>query len=380
MPPGAGRSYAAGMVAPAALAPRRNDVLLATALVAVSQVEVWGYGAGGGSLAAALCLGLAGAALMLRRRAPILATGLVVVALMLCARYAGEPFSATSVLAFTVGFFSIGALPARRRSLAALGVALGLAGFAVHPLSLNNYLAIALSSIALPWLLGALWLRSRTGRLEEQRRREAAELAVAAERLRLARELHDVVSHNVGMIAVQAGAADVLLDKDPGRSRESLHAIEAGARSTLVELRRLLGLLRNDDPDPLTAVPGLAALPGLIEPVSRAGITVALEAAGNPVRLSEETEATAYRVVQEALTNVISHAGPCRVTVSLRYSVDSLDVEVSDDGSAQAGTSRGGYGLTGLRERVIAVGGSVTAGPREGGGFTVRALLPAANR
>jgi signal transduction histidine kinase len=181
------------------------------------------------------------------------------------------------------------------------------------------------------------------------------------------------------MIAVQAGAADVLLDKDPRRSRESLHAIEAGARSTLLELRRLLGLLRDDDPQPLTARPTLAALPDLIEPLGRAGIPVALEAVGDPMPVSPDVEVTAYRVVQEALTNAIAHAGPCRVTVTLGYSVDGLDVQVSDDGSGRPGTSRGGYGLAGLAERVAAVGGSVTAGPRASGGFTVRALLPLAD-
>jgi signal transduction histidine kinase len=368
------------MAMAAVLAPRRNDVLLAAALLGISQVEVWGYGAAGGSVPAALTLGLAAASLSLRGRDPIVTTGLVAVALTLCAHYAGEPFSATSVLTFTIGFFSIGAMPAPRRSLAALGLALVLAAFAVHPLTLNDYLAVALSSIVLPWLLGALWSRHRSARREEERRREAAELAVAAERLRLARELHDVVSHNVGMIAVQAGAADILLDKDPRRSRESLHAIEAGARSTLLELRRLLGLLRDDDPEPLTARPTLAALPELIEPLGRAGIPVALEAAGDPIPVSPEVEVTAYRVVQEALTNVIAHAGPCRVSVTLRYAVDDLEVQVSDDGSGRPGTSGGGYGLAGLEERVAAVGGCLTAGPRDGGGFTVRALLPMANR
>jgi signal transduction histidine kinase len=368
------------MAVVAVLAPRRNDVLLAVALLGISQVEVWGYGAAGGSVPAALTLGLAAAALIVRGRYPILTTGVVAAALTLCARYAGEPFSATSVLTFTIGFFSIGAMAARRRSLAALGAALGLAVFAVNPLTLNDYLAIALSSIALPWLLGALWSRHRSARREEERRREAAELAVAAERLRLAQELHDVVSHNVGMIAVQAGAADVLLDRDPAGSRESLHAIEAGARSTLLELRRLLGLLRDDDPEPLTARPSLEALPGLIESLRRAGIPVALEAAGPPVSVPQDVEVTAYRVVQEALTNVVSHAGPCRVTVTLRYSVDDLDVEIADDGSGRPGTSGGGYGLAGLGERVAAVGGHLTAGPRDGGGFTVRALLPVAHR
>ena len=182
------------------------------------------------------------------------------------------------------------------------------------------------------------------------------------------------------MVAVQAGAADVLLDKDPRRSRESLHAIEAGARSTLLELRRLLGLLRDDDPEPLTARPTLAALPDLIEPLSRAGIPVALEAAGDPLPLNPDVEVTAYRIVQEALTNVIAHAGPCRATVTLQYSPAGLDVRITDDGSVRPGTSRGGYGLAGLDERVAAVGGSLTAGPRDGGGFAVRALLPVAGR
>lgn len=367
------------MAVAAVLAPRRNDVLLAAALLGISQVEVWGYGAAGGSVRAALTLGLAAAALSLRGRDPILTTGLVAAALTLCALYAGEPFSATSVLTFTIGFFSIGAMPGRRRSLAALGLALVLAVFAVDPLTLNDYLAIAMSSIVLPWLLGALWSRHSSARREEERRREAAEDAVAAERLRLAQELHDVVSHNVGMIAVQAGAADILLDKDPRRSRESLHAIEAGARSTLLELRRMLGLLRDDDPQPLTARPTLAAIPRLIEPLGTAGIPVALEVVGKPVPVSPDVEVTGYRVVQEALTNVIAHAGPCQVTVTLRYSVDGVDVQVADDGSGGPGTSRGGYGLAGLAERVAAVGGSVTAGPQAGGGFTVRALLPLAD-
>ena len=130
------------------------------------------------------------------------------------------------MIAFVVGFFSIGAMSERRRSTVALVIALAVAVFPVDPLTLNNYLAIALSSIVLPWLLGLLWLRRRTAQTDERRRRrEAAESAVAVERLRLAQELHDTVSHNVGMIAVQAGAADILLDKGPAASRESLQAM-----------------------------------------------------------------------------------------------------------------------------------------------------------
>jgi signal transduction histidine kinase len=342
----------------------------------VSQLEVWGYGAAGGSAAAALTLGLAAVALVLRGRYPVLTICLVALALTLCATFAGEPFSATSVVTFLAGFFSVGAMAARRRSLVALGIALVLAVFAVDPLTVNDYLAVALSSIALPWLLGALWLRRDSGRREDQRRREAAELAVAAERLRLAQELHDTVSHNVGMIAVQAGAADVLLDKDPAASRRSLHAIEDGARATLLELRRLLGLLRADDPAAVAAPTTLAGLPGLIAPLEGAGVRVDLQALGAPVLLPSEVETAAYRVVQEALTNVLAHAGPCRVHVTLRYRPESLDVDVRDDGAATGDPGPSGYGLTGIRERVGALGGSVTAGPQPGGGFEVHALLP----
>jgi signal transduction histidine kinase len=178
------------------------------------------------------------------------------------------------------------------------------------------------------------------------------------------------------MIAVQAGAADVLLDKDPAASRTALRAIEDGARATLLELRRLLGLLRTDDPEPRTARSTLAGLPALIEPLERAGVQVSLAASGDPVPLRPEVEVAAYRVVQESLTNVVAHAGPCRVQVTVRYGPEELDVEVSDDGAAQPGSGRGGYGLTGIRERVAALGGSVDAGPRTDGGFTVHALLP----
>jgi signal transduction histidine kinase len=363
---------------PWSLAPRRQDVFLASGFLAVSQVEVWAYGVAGGSPAAALTLGSAAAAMVLRGRHPVLTTALVALALALCGDVAGEPFSATAVLTFTTGFASIGAMSQRRWSWAALVTGLALSSLAVRPLTLNDYLGISLFSILVPWLVGRLWARRREVREAEQRREAAGADAVAAERLRLAQELHDAVSHNVGMIAIQAGAADVLLDKDPARTRESLHAIEDGARSTLLELRRLLGLLRSDDPQPLTPRTTLAGLPELIDPVRGAGLEVVVQAMGDPVQVGDRVEAAAYRVVQEALTNAVAHAGPCRVAVTLRWSADELDVEVSDDGAGRPGTSHGGYGLTGIRERVTAIGGTVTAGPRADGGFTVRALLPVA--
>jgi signal transduction histidine kinase len=367
------------MTAFSRLATGRNDVVFAGVMVAVSQVEVWVYGAGGGSWRAAVTLGLAAAAMLYQRRYPVVSLAVVALGLTLCAQFAGEPVSVTSVVTFVAVMFSVGAMPQRRTSLVVLVVSLVLSAFAVDPWTLNNYLGISLSSIGVPWLLGVLWLRRSVAGDEEQRRQAAAEQAVTAERVRLAQDLHDVVSHNVGMIAVQAGAADVTLDKDPHATRESLQAIENGARETLLELRRLLGLLRDDDPDPRASRATISDLPTLFAPLGQAGVEVSLEASGAPAALSRDVELTTFRIVQEALTNVVKHAGPCRVTISLRYSPQELVVQVADDGHAPTPPeSDGGYGLSGIRERVTALGGSVTAGPRSEGGFVVDAVLPLA--
>ncbi|HEU4567626.1 MAG TPA: histidine kinase [Marmoricola sp.] len=364
--------------APETFVPLRRDALLTGVMLVVSQVEVWWYGAGGGGAFAAATLGLAAVAMLWRSRHPGVSALLVAAALFLCAQLAGEPFSATSVVTFLVAFFGVGAMPNRRLAIAALVVAVAVSPLTVEPLTLNTWLAVALSSLGMPWLLGTLWRHHLTRTDEVAQRALAAEAAVVAERRRLARELHDVVSHNVGMIAVQAGAADVLLEEDPARSRESLHAIEEGARVTLLELRRMLGLLHEEDPEPLRRSSSIADLDQMVHPLGAAGVSVALQTEGEPCALDREVEVTAYRVVQEALTNVVAHAAPCHVLVALRYLTGSLDVEIADDGTAATGTSRGGYGLTGLRERVRAVGGVFEAGPRTEGGFRVRAVLPVA--
>jgi signal transduction histidine kinase len=332
------------------LTPRRDDAVLCAVMLAVSQVEVWVYDVAGGSWAAAGTLGLAAAALLYRQRYPVMTLVLVATGLTLCAQLAGQPFSVTSVVTFVTAMFSVGAMTRRRTSLVVLVVALVLSVFTVQPLTLNNYLGISLSSIGVPWLLGALWLRRSSAREEEQRQQDAAE---------------------------RAGAADITLGKDPTATRESLHAIETGARNTLLELRRLLGLLREEDPDPGTSRAAISDLPMLFVPLEQAGVAVTLDSTGLPDELSRDLEMTAFRVVQEALTNVVKHAGPCRVTVSLRCTTDTLCIQVADDGRAPAAAdSRGGYGLSGIRERVAALGGSVNAGPHSGGGFVVEAQLP----
>ncbi len=360
--------------------PPRRDVALAAALLAVSQVEVWVYGAGGGGAPAAVGLGVAAVAMVGVSRVPVVSVVLVVAGLWFCSGYGGEPVSITSVLTFFIAFVGVGAMANRVLALATLTVALVIALPATTPLTLNNYLAIALSSIVVPWLLGQLWLRRQRHRDEQSRLAQAQIEAVTQERLRLARELHDVVSHNVGMIAVQAGAADVLLDTNPAGSRDSLRAIENGARETLLELRRMLGLLRDDDPDTRSSRPALSDLDRFVAPMSAAGVEVRLTTSGEPRALAHDVELTAYRVVQEALTNAVAHAAPCRVELGLRYSDGALDVEIVDDGQSRGPSSRGGYGLTGLRERVTALGGTFDAGPRAGGGFRVHALLPGGAR
>ncbi len=176
---------------------------------------MWWYGAGGGGAVAAASTGLAAVAMLWRARHPGLVTLIVTACLFFCARFAGEPFSATSMLTLLIAFFGVGALPDRRLVVRALLVALAVSPIAVDPLTMNTWLAVALSSLGMPWLLGTLWLHRRVRYDEVAQRAVTPEAAVVAERQRLARELHDVFSHNVGMMAVQARAADVLLGGGP---------------------------------------------------------------------------------------------------------------------------------------------------------------------
>ena len=207
-------------------------------------------------------------------------------------------------------------------------------------------------------------------------REREAKLAVEAERARLARELHDAVSHSLASIVMQAGGAQDTLDTAPARARESLAAIERAAREGLTEMRRLLGLLGTSGA-PLTPQPGLEALDTLLADARDAGLSVQATVEGERRPLPPAVDLSAYRIVQEALTNVMKHAGPCTATVRVRYGRDVLDVEVSDDGTSPQNGRGAGHGLPGMRARVDVLGGAFDAGPREDGqGFHVRATLP----
>jgi signal transduction histidine kinase len=210
----------------------------------------------------------------------------------------------------------------------------------------------------------------------ERERVEEARLAVAEERTRIARELHDVVAHAMSTIVLEAGAERVNLDEGQTSARQALHSIERTGREALAEMRRLVGVLRteNDEPE-LLPQPSLTQLDFLVEQVGRAGLAVELRVVGEAVPLAAGLDISAYRIVQEALTNVLKHGGDARATVVVAYSDRTLEVEILDDG--RGGTPNGrGHGIVGMRERVALFGGSLEAGGRAGGGFAVRARLP----
>ncbi|MEO3825398.1 sensor histidine kinase [Actinomadura sp. B10D3] len=225
------------------------------------------------------------------------------------------------------------------------------------------------------------YLRSveeRAARLELERDNEVR-MAMAAERARIARELHDVVAHNVSVIVVQADGAAYAIDTDVRRARQALDTISSTGRTALAEMRRLLGVLREtDDAGAFAPQPGVAQLDDLVEQVRASGLTVAYEVEGTPATMSEGRQLTVYRIVQEALTNTLKHGGPrADVSVRLRYAEDALEIRVEDDGRGASASDDGrGHGLAGMRERVAVYGGSVRTGPRAGGGFEVVASIP----
>ncbi|MBV2151526.1 sensor histidine kinase [Kitasatospora sp. SUK 42] len=246
-------------------------------------------------------------------------------------------------------------------------------GYAVNPYA---YAGLA-ATVLIAWLVGNT---IRQGRAHaEALRGRATEQAVTAERLRIARELHDMVAHNIGIIAIQAGMGSRVMDTQPAETRTALEAIEATSRETLAGLRRMLGALRQGEGEqaPLEVTPGLVELDRLVEKAAGAGVRVALTRRGEARTLPPEVDLAAYRIVQEAVTNVVKHSGTrdCHVTVG--YGPRELDVTVVDLGAGVSSATPGtGYGLAGMRERVALLNGGFSAGPRPEGGFRVAARLP----
>ena len=250
-----------------------------------------------------------------------------------------------------------------------------------------------LAVFAIAWVIGdnirtrrayLAELEARAERLERERE-EKAERAVIEERTRIARELHDVIAHNVSVMVVQASAGEELFETSPERARESLRSVAATGRAALTELRRLLGVIRaEENPEggaDYAPQPGIAYLDELVRQVKETGLAVELSVLGEPRELPEGVGMCAYRIVQEALTNTLKHAHASRADVSVRYVDDALELQVVDDGRgaepANGDGEPGGHGLIGMRERVALFGGELTARPRGAGyGYEVRARLP----
>ena len=286
--------------------------------------------------------------------------------------------------------YSIGAHTAGRRKWLGLGLMFGV-GLPFMVAADRNGMASGNALAPIAWLTGA-WAvgaiirgrRLRTAELElltaelAQQRDLQAQAAVAVERGRIARELHDVVAHNVSMMVVQAGAADRVLEGDQPDVRRALAAIAGTGRETVDEMRLLLGVVRSDEGAGLSPQPGLGDLDQLVSNVRSAGLHVDLRVEGERSTLSPGVDLSAYRIVQEALTNVLKHAGTASVEVTVRYGNDAVQVEVCDDGRPREPTAGGGNGLIGMRERVAMLGGEFRAGARRDGGFAVFARLPIA--
>ncbi len=264
----------------------------------------------------------------------------------------------------------------------ALAVAIGLQS--TPTVTASTWVTVALA-LVIAWLAGDN-LRARQERLQaaqaraqqlEAEREERARRAVTEERLRIARELHDVVAHSMSVIAVQAGVAHHVIDSRPELARQALATVETNSRSALVEMRRLLGVLRQED-EPSAALapsPGLAEVPRLVAQFAEAGLRVDVRTTGAADGLPDGVDLSAYRIVQEGLTNVLRHGGPA-ATVTIDHEPGLVRVAVGDDGPAREPRGEPGHGLIGMRERVAVFGGTLTAGPRPGGGFDLAATLP----
>ncbi|MCW3014245.1 MAG: histidine kinase [Solirubrobacterales bacterium] len=331
-------------------------------------------------------------ALLWRRRFPFAAPAAVwLLAAALASIDGGIIGSVASLtLAGMAASFLLGNLADDVQGRVGLAVVLGGAAIVVHnqPDHSAGDFVFTPGLFAIGWLAGfALRERAAQAEAAEQRAIDAerggeenARRAVFEERVRIARELHDVVAHHVSMMGVQAGAARVVIDRDRIKAKESLTAIEESSRQAVGELHRLLGFLRQaGDRDDLAPRPGLSQLPRLAASMSDSDLAVEVSIEGEERSLPPMIDVSAYRIVQEALTNTLKHSAASRADVHVRYWPGELEVEVVDDGrgaTAAVGTSPGGLGLIGMRERAALHGGQLKAGPASGGGFAVRVKLP----
>ena len=371
-------------------APDRIDWAIAAGCFAAFTVPVLlGAGSGGRPGTEAAFGALAAAPLIARRRWPATVV-LVVAGVYVTAALAGvafTPFISNAGPNLAIAVFTVADRGRRRWSLTATVLA-AAATWAVLPLAIHLHPhtdqdAVQLFAAIGAWLAGDMVraLREYRQQLQFLHRRRAVEeiqLARAEERLRLSREVHDVVSHSLSSIAVQAGAARLVFAEQPAQAGAALSAIETASRAALGELRHLLRQIRDPQDADEVAVPALSDLPALVSRLSKAGLDVSYRSTGQPRHYRSAVELAAYRIAQEALTNVTKHASGARTRVDVDHGADALTVTVTDTGfPSPAGPGPGGgLGIPGMRERAELLGGTLTAGPSADGGFIVSARLP----
>ena len=377
------------------------DTVLAIALLALGAVTVFSQELDDRmaepTAASVITILVVTAPVAVRRRLPLLAVSLASAGIL---AHIGADWPEGSLpLTVMLLTYSVAAYDSPRAAGAGLGViyaTLLVLAFTDAP-GLDAAGIVGNMAIFTVWWVVGIALRARRETLEARVRaaeeranveRQTVARALAEERLRIAQELHDVVAHSMSVIAVQAGVGAHVLTDRPEEARAALEAISSTSRGTLTEMRRLLGVLRDNEGERSDApAPGLGDLPSLVDDVRGAGVPVSLTVVGTDTCPDRGTqgcahagvELSAYRVVQEALTNVIKHAGaPSRVDVAVRYVPGGLEVEVTDDGrgAAALAATPGGHGLLGMRERVELWGGDLSVGPVEGSGYRVRAHLP----
>ncbi len=371
------------------------DVSLVVALAAVGVAEIWVpfpsvLGEGSRVLSTVLVVAMV-IPLLWRRARPLLSATVVLISWPIV--FTIEPVFVLfwgQFVPMVIAVFSVARYGQGRQPYLGAGVGAGSLLFFdlyVEVLQTPSEIVFHWMVFTVAWCFGAILRRFETRAHESTQRAiqvevAAAEQAVAAvldERTRIARELHDVIAHSVSVMVVQAGAAEQSVDDDPEFVRQALSTIRGTGTNALAEMRRVLSVFREgDDAAARAPQPGLDALPGLLDEVRSAGVEATVAVEGEVRPLPPGLDLAAYRIVQEALTNVRRHARAGNASVLLRYTRHDVQVEVTDDGvgAGSRGEHNGGHGLVGMRERVSLYGGELETGPAPGHGFTVRARLP----
>ena len=355
------------------------DRVFAVVLTVWLFAETWTTGsAEGHRVAVSLLWPPVTVAVALRRRHPA-TVGFLAASLAIVAQAVWPSEVTAAAIGWMCDLYAITVWTTTRRfgAFVCFYIAASAASIALNPSGFRGLVFFTtVSTIVMVLVRIVVGGRERRVRLAERERDVAAREAVVEERARIARELHDVIAHHVSMIVLQAGAERHALEDRESSTREVLDTIERTGRDALTETRRLLGMLRETGSDPLSPQPGLADLDMLVSQVRDAGLPVQLHVEGERRELPVGLDLSAYRIVQEALTNTLKHARRATAAVRIRYDDDALELQIADDGSSTVPRANGGHGLVGMRERVALYGGTFEARPRDEGGYLVRALLP----